>query len=193
MQPDYGELEGAADLGLGYPPADCTDDLVGAVIETAPEVAASEAEKKSNPTHQVGERTMSNDTESTCRRTPRDPYHLNDFVAALGYVDALPTEAGEYADDVTSSWIGDVIAPGSDDCPDPNMSVEVNRLGNNQAGYDAPVLSYEISVAWTRGGLFMTPEAAIEMGRYLLEAASWAVGDRARHTDWLLCSGGETE
>ncbi|WP_018180383.1 hypothetical protein [Jongsikchunia kroppenstedtii] len=283
MRPDYAAMESAADLGLGYPPDDDTDDLVGA-NKTTPEVAASEA-VLSNPTHQMTEgrtmttvptpadlitvrtgvstnvsgkkifadayllpgagegafvqichesqmadgelhetgddpmrpdqadrlaaalsraaaaaRSLDHDEahpgeQNRAGQAHRLPHDLADFAAALSYVPELPEEAGEYVENVDSTWIADVIAPGSDDTPSPHMHVGVERFGNNQPEFDAPVLTYEISVVFGRQGeaLHLTPEAAIEMGRHLLEAAAWATRDRARHTDWMLRSGGESE
>lgn len=112
--------------------------------------------------------------------------HYNDtedFLIALEKFPALPTgERGEWVHVVASRWVDGVFWR---DRQDPNVIVELCRMANNQTEFDAPVISYEVRVPFAGGELTMSPDAALYLGRHLVEIGAFGVRDRARHASFL--------
>ncbi|MGC5026287.1 hypothetical protein ACLQ3K_16165 [Tsukamurella sp. DT100] len=101
----------------------------------------------------------------------------------------LPERVGEWAESIGSPWVDGVSSPAHNQ--DPNLAVHLHRSANNQPQYGKPILEHEVCVRWSARGnvgneLSMPPESAIQLGRYLTEAGTAAIRDRARHADWLL-------
>ena len=111
-------------------------------------------------------------------------YHDTEaFLIELENFPTLPTgERGEWVHVVSSRWIDGIFWR---DRQDPNVIVELCRMANNQPEFDAPVISYEIRIPFTGGELTMTPDAALYLGRHLVEIGAFGVRDLARHARFL--------
>lgn len=105
------------------------------------------------------------------------------FKDKLGSMPMLPVGPGDYEHRIRSHWIEGVFYE-PDDRQDPNAVVTLQRLANNEAGY-GPYLAHTVAIEWTRNQLRLTPETAMNLGWYLIQAGSAAMLDLAEHADWL--------
>lgn len=113
-----------------------------------------------------------------------------DFLIALDELPELPRgKRDEWAERVESRWIAGVFHEGRED---PNTIVELDRVANNEMGFDRPVITYEVYLKLTRSGLVMSAESAIALGHHLIAAGTAAVRDMARHA-WFLAGAGADE
>ena len=106
-----------------------------------------------------------------------------DFRQQLAAMPLIPTGPGDYEHRIRSHWIEGVFAE-PDDRQDSNSVVVLQRLANNEAGY-GPYLDYAVWIEWSRNQLRLTPETAMNLGWYLIQAGSTAMLDLAEHADWL--------
>lgn len=106
-----------------------------------------------------------------------------EFKNKLGSMPMLPAGPGDYEHVVRSHWIEGVFYE-PDDRQDPNSVIVLQRLANNEAGY-GPHLDYAVVMEWTRNQLRFTPETAMNLGWYLIQAGSAATLDLAEHAHWL--------
>ena len=115
----------------------------------------------------------------------------SDFVVDLSELPDLPTgERGEWVHRVLSRWIDGVFF---NDRQDPNIVVGMQRVANNEEGFDETVLDYEVTVSFgadmRRLQVFsMSPQSAINLGQHLMLAGTTALRDMGKHA-WFLAGG----
>lgn len=111
-----------------------------------------------------------------------------DFINDLAKLPDLPAEQrGEWVHAVWSQWIDGVFY---NDREDPNCVVLLQRVANNEEGFDDTVLEHEVGIQYGADQrhlqmLTMSPRSAIDLGYHLIAAGTTAMRDLGRHA-WFL-------
>lgn len=132
---------------------------------------------------------QSNATEHNRRRPVTYSNEHSDWLTRLDALPPLPTsEEGEWYHPVRSGWLHGISI--NDRQVDPNTTIELSRSANNESSFGKPIIDYEIRFQWGSGRdwgqLTLDPDAAIYLGQHLIEAATTAVQDKARHASWMV-------
>lgn len=112
-----------------------------------------------------------------------------DFINDLDKLPGLPgDQRDEWVHTVRSRWIDGVFFKGLR--PDPMTGVTLQRMANNQDGFEHVMLDYQVTVHFGSGWsdvhtLDMDPQAAINLGYHLIAAATTAMRDLGKHS-WFL-------
>jgi hypothetical protein len=108
------------------------------------------------------------------------------FVGKVTSLPALPTDGsvGEFHHSTQSDWVGGIFRDG---VIDPDVTVELVRVANNEPDYGERILDYTVTVHLGRKALplDMPPQAAIELGRMLVAAGTGALRDECNQTGFV--------